>query len=70
MKKVVDMLLVAAMLMSSIPGLAEDALQDAPPSQTAAGQPPELPEGMPDGQGKKPDVFDAVAGSPSPSAAR
>ena len=50
MKKLVDMMLVAAMLMSSIPGLAEDASQDAPPAQAMSGQPPERPEGMPEGQ--------------------
>ena len=57
MKKLVDMMLVAAMLMSSVPGLAEDALQNTPPSQTQPGQPPEFPKGMPDGQQppEKPD---------------
>lgn len=50
MKKLVDMMLVAAMLMSSVPGLAEDMLQDAPPPQMEPGQPPEMPDGMPEGQ--------------------
>lgn len=50
MKKVVDLLLVAAMLMSSIPGLAEDMAQFAPPAQSEPGTPPEMPEGMPEGQ--------------------
>ena len=50
MKKVVDLLLVAAMLMSSIPGLAEDMAQFAPPPQSEPGTPPEMPEGIPEGQ--------------------
>ena len=46
MKKFVDMMLVAAMLMSSIPGLAEDMAQNAPPTQSEPGMPPEMPNGM------------------------
>ena len=50
MKKIVDMMLVAAMLMSSIPGLAEDVTQGMPPAQSEPGTPPEMPDGMPEGQ--------------------
>lgn len=50
MKKIVDIMLVAAMLMSSIPGLAEDMALGAPPVPSESGTPPELPDGMPEGQ--------------------
>ena len=57
MRKAIDMVLVAAMLMSSIPGLAEDAFQNAPPAQSQPGMPPDMPRGMPEGQQppEKPD---------------
>lgn len=48
MKKIVDMVLVAAMLLYSIPGLAENVFpQDVPPAQSEQGDPPFLPDGMP-----------------------
>ena len=50
MKKIVDMMLVGAMLLSSVPGLAEDAMQNSPPAQMEPGQLPDMPAGMPDGQ--------------------
>ena len=75
MKKIVDIMLVAAMLMSSIPGLAEDRPQGAPPAQSEPGTPPEMPPEMPGGMGgpggmpggmgnpgggQQPDSYDAV----------
>ena len=51
MRKLVDVVLVAAMLLYSVPGLAENVTPpDAPPSQNEPGNPPALPNGMPGGQ--------------------
>lgn len=66
MRKIVDILLVSAMLMSSIPGLAEETIRNAPPAQTQPGQPPEGaggPGGMGDGQ-QPPEMPDGGAGGP------
>ena len=65
MRKIVDMMLIAALLLSCVPGLAEDDVPREMPPQAESGMPPEMPGGqpgdMPDGQ-QPPEMPDGRPG--------
>lgn len=60
MKKFVDLVLVAAMLATAVPGIADSGATPPEPPQMGEGQPPELPDG--EFPGEPPEGFSDMRG--------